>query len=139
MCIRDRYIEAVQYQPDTLNTGTLLFNSKGRSLKSFQTKPTPVYKSHVIIGDEIHISFEHLDGQLLTKNKYGYVNGFSIIRKGSQPKPIRAEVINNKIVLPYPNAIARDRIRYLKNGRFNLYNATDQPIRSFHFIVNKPK
>ena len=136
--IAKNFIHYIQYKPDTLDTSTLLFNSKGISLKAFQTPPPPVYKNHTIKEDAIHISFEHLNNQLVVNNKYGYVEGFFLLRRRSKPKPIQAKVKGNQIIIPYPTHLAGDRIRYMRTRQSNLYNTLEHPILPFHFLVEEP-
>ncbi len=93
----------------------------------------PTYKSMKIEGNKIIIEFNHADNGLLVKNKYGYVEGFTIAGSDRKFYWAKASIQENEIVVyseQVPNPVAV-RYSWENNPDVNLYNMQGLPAVSF--------
>ncbi|MBX3257577.1 MAG: hypothetical protein KF862_25850 [Chitinophagaceae bacterium] len=93
---------------------------------------SPRYKSMQVAGDSIIITF---DGDIICKDKYGYVRGFSIAGSDSVFHWAKAYIKDNRTVVVYNmNVHAPVAVRYLwssEPGDIDLYNKNDLPAMPF--------
>lgn len=59
----------------------------------------PRYKSHKTVGNTIEIDFDHIGSGLATKDKYGYVKGFTIAGSNKQFVWAKAKISGNKVIV----------------------------------------
>jgi sialate O-acetylesterase len=59
----------------------------------------PTYKSMVVRGDQIVLSFDNLGSGLLVKDKYGYIKGFEIAGADQRFRPAKAYLDGNQVVV----------------------------------------
>lgn len=60
---------------------------------------SPRYKSHKIIGNTIEIEFNYTGSGLTTKDKYGYVKGFTIAGADGNFVWAKAKISENKVIV----------------------------------------
>ena len=93
---------------------------------------SPVYKNMHVEGDSIVINFS---SDIICKNKYGYVFGFSIAGADSVFHWAKAYIKNNNSVVVYNSNIQSPvAVRYLWSsnpGDVDLYNKNDLPVAPF--------
>lgn len=94
----------------------------------------PIYKSMEILGDSVIIHFTNSDGDLVTKNKYGYLSGFEIAGADKKFYWAQAFIKNNSIVV-YSNDVKKPlAVRYAWSdnpGQVDLYNSNGLPAIPF--------
>jgi sialate O-acetylesterase len=94
----------------------------------------PTYQSIVIDGDSAIINFANSGGELITKDKYGYVRGFAIAGDDKKFHWAKAYIKNNKVVV-YCNEVNKPvAVRYAWSdnpGALDLYNNTGLPAPPF--------
>ncbi|REE82102.1 sialate O-acetylesterase [Lutibacter oceani] len=94
----------------------------------------PTFKSQEIKGNKIVVSFNHLGSGLITKDKYGYVKGFSIAGADKKFVWSKATIENNKVVV-WNDAIEKPLyVRYAwadNPDDANLYNIENLPTSPF--------
>ncbi len=92
----------------------------------------PVYKSHVVNGDKVKITFIHSNGGLQTKNNAALA-GFSIAGADKKFYWAKAKIIRNKIVV-WSDAVKNPvavRYAWANNPLGNLYNGAALPASPF--------
>ncbi len=93
---------------------------------------SPVYKSMDNDGDSIII---HFSGNIICKDKYGYVRGFAIAGADSVFHWAKAYVRNNNSIIVYNSSIKSPIVvRYLWSsnpGEVDLYNKDGLPVAPF--------
>lgn len=60
---------------------------------------SPRYKSHKIVDNTIEIEFNHIGSGLTTKDKYGYVKGFTIAGANGNFVWAKAKISDNKVIV----------------------------------------
>lgn len=93
----------------------------------------PTYKSMQKDGNKVILTFDNVGGGLVTKSKYGYVNGFSIAGKDKEFVWAKAYIDGDKIVV-YNDKISNPvAVRYAwgNNPDVNLYNQEGLPAVPF--------
>jgi sialate O-acetylesterase len=94
----------------------------------------PLYKSMKISGNKISISFTHLGGGLLVKDKEGLLKGFEIAGADQQFHPCIANIDGDQVVLYLQglNQPVAARYAWANNaGDANLFNRDGFPAVSF--------
>jgi len=93
----------------------------------------PTYKSMQKQGNKVVLSFDNIGNGLVTKSKYGYVNGFAIA--GSDRKFVwaKAYIDGDKVIVYNDNISDPVAVRYGwgNNPDVNLYNAEGLPAVPF--------
>lgn len=93
----------------------------------------PTYKSMQKDGNKVILTFDNVGSGLVTKSKYGYVNGFSIAGKDKEFVWAKAYIDGDKIVV-YNDKISNPvAVRYAwgNNPDVNLYNQEGLPAVPF--------
>lgn len=93
----------------------------------------PTFRSIDIQGSKATISFDNIGGGLITTNKYGYVEGFSIAGKNHQFVWAKAYIDGDKIVVYSEKVKDPLAVRYAwaNNPDVNLYNRQGIPAVPF--------
>jgi len=94
----------------------------------------PLYKSHVVEGSKIVISFDHTGSGLMTKDKYGYLKGFAIAGVDKKFVWAQASVDDNKVTVWSDSIENPISIRYawgINPDDANLYNLEGLPASPF--------
>ena len=91
----------------------------------------PVYKSMSIEGDKIRLSFDHVDGGLVSKG--GVLTGFAIAGEDSQFVWANAQIDGETVVVSNPEIRHPLAVRYAwaDNPLCNLYNKAGLPASPF--------
>lgn len=93
----------------------------------------PEYTHHELIGNEVHIYFNHADSGLQTKNS-NKIKMLQVIKKDGSRVNVDGTVQGNKIIITYNNW---DEIQFIAYGYAamnhdaNLFNALDVPVVPF--------
>jgi sialate O-acetylesterase len=94
----------------------------------------PVFKDMVIAGDQAILGFDHVGGGLKARNRYGYLNGFSMAGDDRVFHWARARIQGDKVIVscdrvPRPVAV---RYGWADNpDDVNLFNAEGLPASPF--------
>lgn len=94
----------------------------------------PTYKEMKVDGNKVIISFENTGSGLYLKNKYGYVNGFTIAGQDKIFHWAKAQISGDKIVLTCDEVSKPVAIRYAWANNpddLNLYNLEGLPTVPF--------
>ncbi|MCK5463485.1 MAG: beta galactosidase jelly roll domain-containing protein [Bacteroidales bacterium] len=94
----------------------------------------PVYKDMIIAGDNAILSFEHVGGGLKAKNRYGYLNGFSIAVEDKVFHWARAFIKGDKVFVYSEKVKQPVAVRYGwadNPADVNLYNMEGLPASPF--------
>lgn len=94
----------------------------------------PTYQSMKIADDRIILSFEHVGGGLMAKDRYGYLKGFAIAGADKQWHWAQAEILGNTISVFSPQVPRPVAVRYAwaKNpDDANLFNQEGLPASPF--------
>lgn len=93
----------------------------------------PTFRSMEIKGSEAIISFDNVGGGLVTTNKYGYVEGFSIAGKDKKFVWAKARIDGEKIIVCSDRVSDPAAVRYAwaNNPDVNLFNAEGLPASPF--------
>lgn len=93
----------------------------------------PVFKSMKVLGNNICIEYDHIGQGLFVKNKYGFVEGFSVAGVDRKFEWAQAYVYGNKVFL-YSNHVAHPiavRYSWSNNPDVNLFNRDGLPAAPF--------
>lgn len=93
----------------------------------------PVFKSMKILGNNVCIEYDHIGQGLFIKNKYGFVEGFSVAGVDRKFEWAQAYVDGNKVFL-YSNAVPHPiavRYSWSNNPDVNLFNRDGLPAAPF--------
>lgn len=94
----------------------------------------PIYKSVAIQGDTAIINFSESGGELITKDKYGYVRGFAMAGVDKKFHWAKAYIKDDKVIV-YCNAVSKPvAVRYAWSdnpGATDLYNTIGLPAIPF--------
>ncbi len=93
----------------------------------------PVFKSMKILGNNVCIEYNHVGQGLFVKNKYGFVEGFSVAGVDRKFEWAQAYVDGNKVFL-YSNAVPHPiavRYSWSNNPDVNLFNIDGLPAAPF--------
>lgn len=92
----------------------------------------PMYRGHVIKGDKIEVSFNHVGGGLVVKNSKGLV-GFAIAGTDRKFYWAEAEIVGSRVVLSSPQVKNPVAVRYAwaDNPEVSLYNREGLPAVPF--------
>ena len=94
----------------------------------------PVFRDMVLAGNQAILSFDHVGGGLKAKNRYGYLNGFSIAGEDRVFHWARAQIQGDKVIV-YCDEVKRPvavRYGWADNpDDANLYNAEGLPASPF--------
>jgi len=100
-----------------------------------ETKNTsPLYKSMEIKEDSVVIHFTNESGDLITKDKYGYVRGFQIAGADKNFHWAKAYINNNSVVVYSEDVQKPLAVRYAWSdnpGAIDLYNTEGLPASPF--------
>lgn len=100
-----------------------------------ETKNTsPLYKSMEIKEDSVVIHFTNESGDLITKDKYGYVRGFQIAGADKNSHWAKAYINNNSVVVYSEDVQKPLAVRYAWSdnpGAVDLYNTQGLPASPF--------
>ncbi len=95
----------------------------------------PLFASMQISGNKADIIFSHVGGGLVVKNRYGYVNGFTIAGSDHKFHWAKAELVDDHTVRVYsPHVIHPVAVRYAWADNpedINLYNLEGLPANPF--------
>ena len=94
----------------------------------------PVYKDMIIAGDNAILSFEHVGGGLKARDRYGYLNGFSIAGDDRIFHWARAHIQGDKVFVYSQKVKQPVAVRYGwadNPDDVNLYNAEGLPASPF--------
>jgi sialate O-acetylesterase len=94
----------------------------------------PVFQSMQLKDSAVIILYKKESGELVTKNKYGYVNGFAIAGADNKFYWANASIQKNTIVLSCPKVSHPVNVRYAWSdnpGELNLYNKEGLPAVPF--------
>lgn len=94
----------------------------------------PVYQSMKTEGDKIRISYSPIGGGLVSKDKYGFLHGFSIAGPDKKFHWAMAYVDGNSVVVFSPEVKQPVAVRYAwadNPGQLDLYNADGLPAMPF--------
>ena len=94
----------------------------------------PVYKDMIIAGDNAILSFEHVGGGLKARDRYGYLNGFSIAGEDRIFHWARAHIQGDKVFVYSQKVKQPVAVRYGwadNPDDVNLYNAEGLPASPF--------
>lgn len=93
----------------------------------------PTYKSMQKDGNKVILTFDNVGSGLVTKSKYGYVNGFSIAGKDKEFVWAKAYIDGDKIVVYNDKISDPVAVRYAwgNNPDVNLYNQEGLPAVPF--------
>ncbi len=94
----------------------------------------PLFKSMEVDGSQIKISFDHIGSGLMVKDKYGYVNGFSIAGSDGVFKWAKAYLEDNQVIVYSPGVKSPVHVRYgwaNNPDDLNLYNKEGLPANPF--------
>lgn len=95
---------------------------------------SPMYKSHDVNANKIIVDFTETGSGLMVKNRYGYVNGFSIAGSDQKFHWAEARIVNGKVEVSsdrVPNPVA---VRYAwETNPFdvNLFSTDGLPVTPF--------
>jgi len=94
----------------------------------------PTYKSDEITGNKIEINFDHTGSGLMSKDKYGYIKGFTIAGGDKKFSWAKATIENDKVI------VFSDKVQHPLYVHYawadnpedaNLYNAEGLPATPF--------
>jgi sialate O-acetylesterase len=94
----------------------------------------PVYKDMIIAGEQAILSFEHVGGGLMAKNRYGYLCGFSMAGEARIFHWARAHIQGDKVIVYSQDVKQPVAVRYGwadNPNDVNLYNAEGLPASPF--------
>jgi sialate O-acetylesterase len=94
----------------------------------------PTYKSMEVKGDSIVISYKEGTGNLLTKDKYGYIRGFAIAASDNKFRWAKASIKDNTVIVSCDEVIKPVAVRYAWSdnpGTIDLYNTVGLPAVPF--------
>jgi len=96
---------------------------------------SPMYQSHLIKADKVHLTFDHVGDGLSVKNKYGYVNGFAIAGADGKFVWAKAKLDGARNIIVWSEQIAQPKyLRYAwadNPDDVNLYNSAGLPACPF--------
>lgn len=94
----------------------------------------PAFKEMRIDGHKVILFFDHIGSGFYLKNKYGYINGFSVAGEDKKFHWAKAELAGDKIVLVCPEVQQPVAVRYgwaNNPDDLNLYNLEGLPAVPF--------
>jgi len=94
----------------------------------------PTFKTMRMDGNKVILSFNHLGSGFYLKNKYGYVNGFTVAGEDSVFHWAKAEILDDKIILTCEHVKSPVAVRYGwadNPDDLNLYNLEGLPAVPF--------
>lgn len=93
----------------------------------------PVFKSMNVIGNKVYIEYDQIGKGLCVKNKYGYIEGFSIAGVNQQFEWAQAYLDGDKVVVSSTHITHPIAVRYAwsNNPDVNLYNKDGLPAAPF--------
>jgi sialate O-acetylesterase len=94
----------------------------------------PLYQSMKITGNRIELSFTHVGGGFMAKDKYSYVKGFEIAGADQQFHFAQAQIAGDKIIVYSDKVTAPVAVRYAwadDMPEANLYNKEGFPAVPF--------
>jgi len=94
----------------------------------------PVYKSHVIEGCRVIISFTNVDSGLITKDKYDYLKGFEVAGQDQLFHLAKAQIQGNKVIVFNDSVASPVAVRYGwadDDSEASLFNFRDFPAVPF--------
>jgi len=94
----------------------------------------PTYESMTIKDETIHIKFKNIGGGLISKNKYGYVNGFQIAGANQKFYWAKASIEGDRVIVSSENVKKPVAVRYAWGDNpddINLYNVENFPALPF--------
>ena len=94
----------------------------------------PAYESMDIVGDTVVMHFSKEGGNLVSSNKYGYVNGFAMAGPDNKFHWAKAFIQNNSVILTCKEVPDPKSVRYAWSdnpGVTNLYNHAGLPVAPF--------
>ena len=101
---------------------------------------SPIYKQHQIKKDTIIISFDNIGKGLMVRDKYGYVNGFSIAGKNQKYLWAEAMLSDNQVRVWNEKITNPISVRYAWANNpddVNLYTIDGLPVTPFQIIPKK--
>lgn len=102
--------------------------------KSDITASVPIFKSMVVEGNKIIISFGNISSGLLSNNKYGYITGFSIAGHDGHFVWAKAKMDGNKVIVWQDDVTNPVEVRYAWSDNPDdacLYNSAGLPACPF--------
>ena len=94
----------------------------------------PTYKSMRIENQQVFLTFDQIGSGLMTKDKYGYVRGFSLAGEDQQFHWAQARLSNNEVVVISNQVEIPVAVRYAWSnnpGALDLYNKEGLPAAPF--------
>jgi sialate O-acetylesterase len=94
----------------------------------------PMYRSHRVEGNKIHIAFDHIGTGLVSHNKYGYINAFAVAGADRKFYWAQAKIDGDQVLVDCPQVDHPVAVRYAWAANpddVNLYNAEGLPACPF--------
>lgn len=93
----------------------------------------PEFKSMKILGNKVYIEYEHIGNGLLVKNKYGYIEGFSIAGSDQKFEWAQAYLEGDRVIVTSGRVAHPIAVRYCwaDNPDVNLFNKEGLPAVPF--------
>jgi sialate O-acetylesterase len=94
----------------------------------------PMYNTHEVKENQVYISFDEIGSGLMTTNKYGYIQGFSIAGPDQQFEWAQARIEGNQVVVSsdkVKNPVAVRFAWHCNTDDANLYNKEGLPANPF--------
>jgi sialate O-acetylesterase len=95
---------------------------------------SPAYDSMQVKDDAVIIHYTKNSGDLITRNKYGYINGFAIAGSDHKFYWATAFIQDNAVIVSSPQVKVPVAVRYAWSdnpGELNLYNTNGLPAAPF--------
>lgn len=119
----------------------LAFIALHKSYKKNVVCSGPSFKSSKKIGDKVQIYLDNVQDGLIIKNKYGYIEGFSLAGPDGKHYWAKAYLDGNSIIVSSENVSNPVQIRYSwsDNPDVNLFNSANLPLAPFKIDLDNNK
>ena len=100
----------------------------------------PVFKSVKRIGNTLEVTFDSCAGELIARNKYGYLSGFAIAGTDGKYQWAQAKIENNKVIVWNTEIQQPVSVRYARGDNpddANLYNSVNLPASPFEGHISQ--
>ena len=119
----------------------LAFIALHKSYKKNVVCSGPSFKSSKKTGDKVQIYLDNVQDGLIIKNKYGYIEGFSLAGPDGKHYWAKAYLDGNSIMVSSENVSNPVQIRYSwgDNPDVNLFNSANLPLAPFKIDLDNNK